>query len=191
MMGKIFGSKEMRLLMLGLDAAGKTSTPAHDDHSPGAHTDTCKQPSFTSSSSTRTSQPSPPLASTSRPSHTRTPSSMCGMSAVRTRSVLCGGTTSLVCWESRILSRVGEHACNMYCVCLNYPTRSPLSAISRDGMLISCTGTQGLIFVIDSNDRDRIDEARTELTRIIQDREMKDALLLVFANKQDLQGGAL
>ena len=24
-MGKIFGSKEMRLLMLGLDAAGKTS----------------------------------------------------------------------------------------------------------------------------------------------------------------------
>jgi ADP-ribosylation factor protein 6 len=51
------------------------------------------------------------------------------------------------------------------------------------------TGTQGLIFVIDSNDRDRIDEARTELTRIIQDREMKDALLLVFANKQDLPGG--
>lgn len=49
-------------------------------------------------------------------------------------------------------------------------------------------GTQGLIFVIDSNDRDRIDEARTELTRIIQDREMKDALLLVFANKQDLPG---
>jgi GTPase SAR1 family protein len=29
MMGKIFGSKEMRLLMLGLDAAGKTSTPHH------------------------------------------------------------------------------------------------------------------------------------------------------------------
>jgi len=51
------------------------------------------------------------------------------------------------------------------------------------------TGTQGLIFVIDSNDRDRMDEARTELARIIQDREMKDALLLVFANKQDIQGG--
>lgn len=26
MMAKVFGSKEMRLLMLGLDAAGKTST---------------------------------------------------------------------------------------------------------------------------------------------------------------------
>jgi len=51
------------------------------------------------------------------------------------------------------------------------------------------SGTQGLIFVIDSNDRDRIDEARQELHRIIQDREMKDSLLLVFANKQDLPGG--
>lgn len=50
------------------------------------------------------------------------------------------------------------------------------------------TGTQGLVFVIDSSDRERIDEARTELTRIIQDREMKDALLLVFANKQDIPG---
>ena len=28
MMNKIFGSKEMRILMLGLDAAGKTSTRA-------------------------------------------------------------------------------------------------------------------------------------------------------------------
>ncbi|KAF2102672.1 ARF/SAR superfamily [Rhizodiscina lignyota] len=50
------------------------------------------------------------------------------------------------------------------------------------------SGTQGLVFVIDSNDRDRLDEARTELARIIQDREMKDALLLVFANKQDIPG---
>ncbi|KAF0496464.1 ADP-ribosylation factor family-domain-containing protein [Gigaspora rosea] len=50
------------------------------------------------------------------------------------------------------------------------------------------TGTQGLIFVIDSQDRDRIDEARQELHRIISDREMRDCLLLVFANKQDLPG---
>jgi ADP-ribosylation factor 6 len=50
-------------------------------------------------------------------------------------------------------------------------------------------GTQGLIFVIDSSDRDRIDEARQELHRIINDREMKESLLLVFANKQDVSGG--
>lgn len=48
---------------------------------------------------------------------------------------------------------------------------------------------QGLIFVIDSADRDRIDEARLELERILADREMKDCLLMVFANKQDIQGG--
>ena len=57
------------------------------------------------------------------------------------------------------------------------------------GMLTIRIGTQGLIFVVDSKDRDRIEEARTELARIIQDREMKDALLLVFANKQDIPGG--
>lgn len=48
-------------------------------------------------------------------------------------------------------------------------------------------GTQGLIFVVDCADRDRIDEARTELHRIVNDREMKDALILIFANKQDLE----
>lgn len=48
------------------------------------------------------------------------------------------------------------------------------------------TGTQGLIFVVDCADRDRIDEARQELHRIINDREMKDAIILIFANKQDL-----
>jgi len=37
--------------------------------------------------------------------------------------------------------------------------------------------------------RDRIDEARQELHRIVGDREMKDAVLLVFANKQDLPNG--
>ncbi|KAK9446414.1 ADP-ribosylation factor family-domain-containing protein [Limtongia smithiae] len=48
------------------------------------------------------------------------------------------------------------------------------------------TGTQGLIFVVDSADRKRMPEAKQELHRIISDREMRDCLLLVFANKQDL-----
>lgn len=43
--------------------------------------------------------------------------------------------------------------------------------------------------MIDSGDRDRIDEARLELERILADREMKECLLMVFANKQDLPGG--
>jgi ADP-ribosylation factor 6 len=51
------------------------------------------------------------------------------------------------------------------------------------------TGTQGLIFVIDSADFDRMEEARQELHKIINDREMKDAVLLIFANKQDQKNG--
>lgn len=51
------------------------------------------------------------------------------------------------------------------------------------------TGTQGLIFVVDCADKDRIEEARQELHRIINDREMKDAIILIFANKQDLSEG--
>jgi len=47
-------------------------------------------------------------------------------------------------------------------------------------------GTHALIFVIDSSDRDRIAEARQELHRVINDREMKEAIILVFANKQDI-----
>jgi len=46
--------------------------------------------------------------------------------------------------------------------------------------------TQGIIFVVDSNDRDRVAEAREELQRMLNEDELRDALLLVFANKQDL-----
>merc|ERR1712205_258231 len=46
--------------------------------------------------------------------------------------------------------------------------------------------TQGLIFVIDSNDRDRIEDAREELTKILSEDEMRDVAVLVLANKQDL-----
>ncbi|KAL8387617.1 hypothetical protein RB595_009786 [Gaeumannomyces hyphopodioides] len=46
--------------------------------------------------------------------------------------------------------------------------------------------TQGIIFVVDSNDRDRIVEAREELQRMLNEDELREAILLVFANKQDL-----
>eukprot|EP00811_Abedinium_folium_P008070 NODE_17452_length_941_cov_52.331695.p1 GENE.NODE_17452_length_941_cov_52.331695~~NODE_17452_length_941_cov_52.331695.p1 ORF type:complete len:182 (-),score=52.43 NODE_17452_length_941_cov_52.331695:245-790(-) len=47
-------------------------------------------------------------------------------------------------------------------------------------------GTQGLIFVVDSNDRDRSEDAREELNKMLGEDEMRDAAVLVFANKQDL-----
>ena len=44
----------------------------------------------------------------------------------------------------------------------------------------------GIIFVVDSNDRDRISEAAAELRKMLNEDELRDAVLLVFANKQDL-----
>eukprot|EP00345_Euplotes_harpa_P000781 CAMPEP_0168324974 /NCGR_PEP_ID=MMETSP0213-20121227/4414_1 /TAXON_ID=151035 /ORGANISM="Euplotes harpa, Strain FSP1.4" /LENGTH=141 /DNA_ID=CAMNT_0008327375 /DNA_START=55 /DNA_END=480 /DNA_ORIENTATION=+ len=48
--------------------------------------------------------------------------------------------------------------------------------------------TQAIIYVVDSNDSERIEEAREELAGMLADDTLKDAALLVFANKQDLPG---
>uniref|UniRef100_A0A9J7XYD8 Uncharacterized protein n=1 Tax=Cyprinus carpio carpio TaxID=630221 RepID=A0A9J7XYD8_CYPCA len=46
--------------------------------------------------------------------------------------------------------------------------------------------TEGLIFVVDSSDHDRIETAAEELKAMLAEDEMRDAVLLVLANKQDL-----
>lgn len=40
--------------------------------------------------------------------------------------------------------------------------------------------------MVDSNDRDRIPEAREELKKMLGEDELRNATVLVFANKQDL-----
>ncbi|KPI43462.1 ADP-ribosylation factor 6 [Cyphellophora attinorum] len=125
MMGKIFGSKEMRLLMLGLDAAGKTTIL----YKLKLNQDV-----------------------------TTIPTVGFNVETVTYKNV------KFNVWD------VGG--------------QDKIRPLWRHYF----SGTQGLIFVIDSNDRARIDEARQELHRIILDREMKEALLLVFANKQDIPG---
>lgn len=44
--------------------------------------------------------------------------------------------------------------------------------------------TQAVIFIVDSSDRSRFDEAQNELSKILYERELKDALILIYANKQ-------
>ncbi|KAB5554337.1 ADP-ribosylation factor 6 [Coniochaeta sp. 2T2.1] len=123
LMGKIFGSKEMRLLMLGLDAAGKTTILYKLKL--GQDVTTIPTVGF-------------------------------NVETVTYKNV------KFNVWD------VGG--------------QDKIRPLWRHYF----SGTQGLIFVIDSSDRARIDEARQELHRIINDREMKDSLLLVFANKQDI-----
>lgn len=43
-----------------------------------------------------------------------------------------------------------------------------------------------VVFVIDSSHRDRVSEAHSELAKLLTEKELRDALLLIFANKQVL-----
>jgi len=58
--------------------------------------------------------------------------------------------------------------------------------------------TMGVIFVVDSSDRDRIDDskdyehsAKDELSRLLGEEELINAAVLIFANKQDLGAKAM
>ncbi|KAG5199108.1 hypothetical protein JEQ12_006808 [Ovis aries] len=48
--------------------------------------------------------------------------------------------------------------------------------------------TQAVVFVVDSSHRDRVSEAHSELAKLLTEKELRDALLLIFANKQDVAG---
>ncbi|KAL4882928.1 ADP-ribosylation factor family-domain-containing protein [Aspergillus karnatakaensis] len=125
-MGKIFGTKEMRILMLGLDAAGKTTILYK-------------------------------LKLTNQ-DVTTIPTVGFNVESVTYKNV------KFNVWDVGGQDKIRPLWRHYY------------------------SGTQGLIFVVDSSDTARLEEARSELHKIINDREMKDALLLVFANKQDVQG---
>jgi len=46
--------------------------------------------------------------------------------------------------------------------------------------------TDGVIFVVDANDRKRIQESKKEFQGILQEEALRNAAVLVFSNKQDL-----
>ncbi|CDS36776.1 ADP ribosylation factor protein 1 [Echinococcus multilocularis] len=48
--------------------------------------------------------------------------------------------------------------------------------------------TDAIIYVVDSMDRDRIGISRQELISMLEEEELKTAVLAVFANKQDIDG---
>mmetsp|Transcript_47803 Transcript_47803/g.117118 ORF Transcript_47803/g.117118 Transcript_47803/m.117118 type:complete len:183 (-) Transcript_47803:15-563(-) len=50
------------------------------------------------------------------------------------------------------------------------------------------TNTDAIIYVVDSADQERLGVAKEELVAMLGEDELKDAILLVFANKQDLPG---
>lgn len=50
------------------------------------------------------------------------------------------------------------------------------------------SNTMGIVYVVDSSDRERLELTRDELANMLQEQELKNAVLLVFANKQDAAG---
>mmetsp|Transcript_12924 Transcript_12924/g.29747 ORF Transcript_12924/g.29747 Transcript_12924/m.29747 type:complete len:181 (-) Transcript_12924:607-1149(-) len=48
--------------------------------------------------------------------------------------------------------------------------------------------TQAVVMIVDSTDRERIPIVREELFKILGAEELKTAVILVFANKQDVRG---
>lgn len=48
--------------------------------------------------------------------------------------------------------------------------------------------TQAIIYVVDSTDKDRMGTSRDEFHAILDEEELKDAVILIYANKQDLPG---
>lgn len=46
--------------------------------------------------------------------------------------------------------------------------------------------TDAVVFFVDSNDRERMEEARGDLERLLGEDEIRDAAILIMANKQDL-----
>ncbi|XP_057822238.1 ADP-ribosylation factor 1-like [Cryptomeria japonica] len=45
--------------------------------------------------------------------------------------------------------------------------------------------SKGVIFVVDSDDRERISEAKDVLHNLLKEKELRDAAVVVFANKND------
>jgi len=50
--------------------------------------------------------------------------------------------------------------------------------------------TNALIYVVDSTDKERLALSRKELMAMLEEEELKNVHLLVFANKQDMAGAA-
>ena len=48
--------------------------------------------------------------------------------------------------------------------------------------------TDAIIFVVDSTDVERLEVAKAELFAMLEEEDLKDAILLIMANKQDMKG---
>ncbi|XP_061181639.1 uncharacterized protein LOC133190172 [Saccostrea echinata] len=94
--------------------------------------------------------------------------------------------------------KLNENVCTIPTIGFNVETVSPIKGVSftvwdiagqdrfRQLWRYYYQATEGLVYVVDSNDRERIAEAREELFGILQCEEMRGVPVVIIANKQDL-----
>ncbi|XP_055102092.1 ADP-ribosylation factor 3-like isoform X3 [Symphalangus syndactylus] len=83
-------------------------------------------------------------------------------------------------------SLIGKKEMRILMVGLDATRKTTILYKLKLGEIVTTIPAIGLIFVVDSNDRERVNEAREELMRMLAEDKLRDAALLVFANKQDL-----
>ncbi|KAK9779141.1 putative ADP-ribosylation factor 1 [Seiridium cardinale] len=153
--GLLWSKKEIRILILGLDNAGKTTLlyrlkvrhaliPNHDDPPSPSHTSYNRKPP--------TGRPTPREVVTTIPT--------------------IGFNVESVTYKNlnfNVWDLGGQTSIRPYWRCYY-------------------SNTAAVIFVVDSTDIERLQTAAEELGAMLNEDELKDAALLVFANKQDQPG---
>lgn len=88
----------------------------------------------------------------------------------------CGNTTI---WTHKVMSC--SYSCSIQCEYVHKEIRG-LSVYDLIWWFLFCLSA--VVFVIDSCHRDRLMESHSELAKLLTEKELRDALLLIFANKQ-------
>lgn len=103
------------------------------------------------------------------------------------------GKTKFVAWD--VGGRDKSVRFNIFFSCMIlYAQKWKLSLVylhhyccmQRPLMRLYYPNTEVLLFVVDSSDHDRIQECKEELWNLLREDMLKDAIILIMANKQDL-----
>jgi ADP-ribosylation factor-like protein 1 len=164
---RLFGRKEVRILILGLDNAGKTTILC--EYRRARHSiasEPLPQTPFLSTS------PSSLAFRLRAPCGDRFPSDRLQVDEPVTTVPTIGFNVETLQYKNikfQVWDLGGQSSIRPYWRCY-FPN------------------TDAIIFVVDSTDIERLETAKAELFAMLGEEDLKDAILLIMANKQDMKG---